>query len=103
MITKGTEEYKKAQQMAEQIEIAAKQTRYNNFMFEVYSESMARFLMKIMDLDCFAAQVAKTIYDKPHCGFQVACVSSKQSWILACAAVENGIDFETKNPYVKLS
>lgn len=93
MITKGTQEYKKAQQMAGQIERAAKQSHVSSY-FDMYFEALSRFLDKIMSLDCFAAQVAKTIESKMDgYSYYVASVSSKQAWILACAAVENNIEF----------
>lgn len=93
MITKGTNEYKMAQQLAGQIERAAKQSHVSSY-FEIYFEALSRFLDTIMALDCFAAQVAKTIESKMD-GYShyVASVSSKQAWILACAAVENNIEF----------
>lgn len=51
------------------------------------------FLRKVMALDCFAAQIAKTIDASIDIyGYKVANVSSKQAWILACAAVENNIE-----------
>ena len=93
MITKGTEEYKMAQQMAGQIERAAKQSHVSSY-FEMYFEQLSSFLNKVMSLDCFAAQVAKTIDSKMDgYSYYVASVSSKQAWILACAAVENNIEF----------
>ena len=46
-----------------------------------------------MKLDAFAAKVAETINKtiNPYAA-KVANVSSKQAWILACAAVENNIE-----------
>lgn len=82
-----------AQQMAGQIERAAKQSHISNY-FELYFEALSRFLNKIMSLDCFAAQVAKTVDSKMDGrSYYVASISSKQAWILACAAVENDIEF----------
>lgn len=94
-IIKGTEEYKKAQQIANKIQRNADMERWNNHSyFPIALEDLARFLLQIMKLDCFAAQVAKTVDNTidGH-GFKVAHVSSKQCWILACAAVENNIEF----------
>lgn len=93
MITKNSEEYKKAQELANQIERAAKQSHVSSY-FEMYFEQLSRFLYKIMSIDCFAAQVAKTIDSRMDShSYYVASVSSKQAWILACAAVENNIEF----------
>ena len=95
MITKGTAEYKKASQLANEIaDAASKERRNNNSVFEMYFEKVGRFVMGIQKVGGFASQVAETI-DKtmnPY-GFKVANVSSKQAWILACAAIENGIEF----------
>lgn len=77
MITKGTEEYKKAQQIAWSLERAAKQSHVSSY-FDMYFEALSRFLDKIMALDCFAAQVAKTIESKMDgYSYYVASVSSK--------------------------
>lgn len=49
-------------------------------------------LEDLMKLDCFAAQVAKTIYDGIQ-KYHTPRVSSKQAWILAVACVENGFNY----------
>lgn len=94
-IVKGTEAYKSAQEIANKIQAYAEKERWNNNSFFIIAlEDLASFLRKIMALDCFAAQIAKTVDStiNPY-GYQVARCSSKQAWILACAAVENGINF----------
>ena len=93
-ITKGTEAYAKAQKMANEIQGWAEKTRRNdNTYFNIGIEVMAAFLRKVMALDCFAAQIAKTVDASIDIyGYKVANVSSKQAWILACAAVENNIE-----------
>lgn len=95
MITKGTEAYASAQKIANKIQDYASKERWNNHsFFGIALEDLARFLSKIMELDCFAAQIAKTVDSTiDNHGYQVARCSSKQAWILACAAVENGIEF----------
>ena len=93
-ITKGTEAYVQTQKIANKIQNYADMERWNNnSFFGIALEDLARFLSNIMSLDCFAAQIAKTVDStiNPH-GFKVASCSSKQAWILACAAVENGIN-----------
>jgi len=89
MITKGTENYKKAQRMANLFEDAClDKWHYDNF--GMFLEEAVR---DIMALDCFAAKVATTIneaiekYGRPR-------ISSKQAWILACAAAEQGWYYE---------
>jgi len=46
-------------------------------------------------LNVFASNVAKTIDEKcTYPSFKIANMSSKQAWILACAAIENNINLE---------
>lgn len=94
-VVKGTPEYQKAQQIANSIQGWAEKTRrYDNSYFNLGIEVLAAFLNKIMALDCFAAQIAKTVEASINVyGDKVANVSSKQAWILACAAVQNNIEF----------
>ena len=93
-ITKGTEAYAAVQRMANEIQGWAEKTRrYDNHYFNLGIEVLGRFLSKIQTLDCFAAQIAKTVDASINVyGYQVARCSSKQAWILACAAVENNIE-----------
>lgn len=93
-VVKGTEAYAAAQKMANEIQGWAEKTRrYDNTYFNLGIEVLSRFLSKIQELDCFAAQIAKTVDASINVyGYQVARCSSKQAWILACAAVENGIE-----------
>lgn len=92
MITKGTQEYKMAQEMANAIAHASKTTKINSFMYEYNFDKLGRFINKIKDLKVFAAQIADTVEKgmNPY-NYTVAKISDKQAWILACAAVENGI------------
>lgn len=93
-IVKGTEAYIAAQKLADQIQGWAEKTRrYDNSYFNLGIEVLGRFLSKMEDLDCFAAQIAKTVNASINVyGYQVARCSSKQAWILACAAIENNIE-----------
>lgn len=100
MITKGTEDYKKAQNLANEIQRTAAYERWNNnSSFNLYFEPLGWFLEKVEKLDVFASQVAHTVGESmnPY-GFCIARMSSKQAWILACAAVENGIEFTILSP-----
>ena len=87
-------DYKAKQTVARKIEDYANTERWNNnSFFPIAFEEFGRFIDKMMKLEVFAAKVATTI-DKtmsPY-GYKVASISSKQAWILACAAVENGIE-----------
>ena len=92
-VTKGTENYKKYQILAnELVRIASYERWNNNSLFELFYDRMGDFLDKIKELNCFAAQVATTIESKmnPY-GFKIANISSKQAWILACASIEKNI------------
>ena len=94
MVIKGTQQYTAAQELANNLQrIASKQRWNDNTLFNLYFDPMANFLAKISEIEAFAAQVAKTILEKmnPY-GSQVAYISSKQAWILACAAIENNIE-----------
>lgn len=95
MITKGTAEYKQAQELANSIQKYAEVDRWNNnSFFEIAFNKLGAFIGKIQDLEVFAAQIANTVDNSmnPY-GRKVANVSSKQAWILAVAAVENNINF----------
>ena len=91
---KGTNEYKKAQALANQFIDDSKVGRINSMKFEMEYDQVGRFLMKIEELNTFASQVAKTVLKTqgPY-RRQVAFLSSKQAWIIACAAIENGIEY----------
>lgn len=96
MITKGTPEYKLAQEVANNIKRTASYQRWNdNTMFRLMFDPFSRFLSEIAKLNVFASQVAESV-DKtmnPQ-GFKLASVSDKQAWILACAAIENNVNVE---------
>lgn len=94
MLQKGTQEYKKAQQIANQISRwAAAHWVYNNSAAQWADTQLGWFLNDVKKVGGFAAQVAETIEKsmKLYNADYVAKMSSKQAWFLACAAVENGI------------
>ena len=96
MITKGTAEYKKAQDMANWIAMQAScpNTMSNHTTYEAVVEKFGRFISKVAKLDGFAGEVAKTVEASTlRAKGVVAYMSSKQSWIIACACVENGIEY----------
>ena len=96
MLEKGTEQYKKAQNLANRIQRVSGYERWNNnSMYNLFVGEFYRFINDIKKLDVFASQIAETI-DKGYKvnGFKIANVSSKQAWILACAAIENNINTE---------
>lgn len=99
MIKKGTEDYKKAQKLANELVEIANYERWNdNTMFNIMFNPFALFLDKIIETDTFASKIAKTVSDKmnPY-GYKIANVSQKQAWILACCAIENDIKQEYIN------
>ena len=98
MLTKGTSDYKKAQQSANAIAYWASCSRSHGQLIWGESEvELSQTLDEIIEkVQGFAAEVAKTVKattrqwtDK---AVTVARCSDKQAWILACACVENGIE-----------
>ncbi len=94
MVIYTQNDYQNKQIIAKKIMNFARVKRSDKFghFSEVY-EGLQRFIIHVSQLRCFASKVATTVSGtmNPQ-GQQVAYVSSKQAWILACAAVENGID-----------
>ncbi len=92
-----TNDYEMKQKVARHIESVAERSAYNTMSsYAEYYNDFYRFINNIKHLEgVFAAQVAKTIEERAPKNYKsrVAYVSSKQAWILACAAVENGIEF----------
>lgn len=93
-IVKGTPEYQKAQKMANELQGWAEKTRMNDTnYFNLGVDVLSAFLNKVIALDVFASQVAKSVDSTINVfGYKVANMSSMQAWILACAALENGIE-----------
>lgn len=94
MITKGTEDYKRAQNLANEIKLYANTDVNNRSFFEIAFNKLSTLLDSVIKLNVFASNVAKTIDKKmnPY-NRQVAFVSDKQVWVIACAAIENNIEF----------
>lgn len=95
MLTKGSKEYKQAQELANQLQSYANTSRWNesNF-FDIAFDTLGKFINAILKTNTFAAKIAETV-DKsmnPY-GAVVARVSSKQAWILATTAIELNIQF----------
>jgi hypothetical protein len=96
MLQKGTQEYRRAGEIANELQRLSNKDRLNdNSLFEITSNQLGSVLLSVVKLDIFASQVAKTIESKmsPY-SQKVAYMSSKQAWIIACAIVENNIAFE---------
>lgn len=93
-IVKGTPEYLTAQKMANELQSWAEKTRMNDTSyFNLGVDVLNAFLNKVIALDVFASKVATSVSATIDVfGYKVAKLSSKQAWILACAAVENNIE-----------
>jgi hypothetical protein len=95
MITKGTNEYKKAQELANNLlNDASKSRKGDSSYFDIAYEKVGRMLFKVKELNEFASNIATTVEKTmtPY-GSVVARMSSKQAWIIACAAIENNIEY----------
>ena len=96
MITKGTEQYSAAQSLANKlVRIADTDRIYCNSLWNIYDNELGIFIDKIMKLSGFAAEIAATVSKSMANPYRsaVARISSKQAWCLACAAIENGIEY----------
>ena len=85
-----------AQELSNRLQQIASYERWNNNnSYEMHFNPFYRFLSRIINLNVFASNVAKTIDEKcTYPSFKIANMSSKQAWILACAAIENNINLE---------
>ena len=94
MLQKGTEQYKEASKLANELKKIASTQRWNsNTLYNLYFDPFYRFLEKIKELNVFASKIAETIDNKARVNMPiVAFMSDKQAWILACAAIENNIE-----------
>jgi hypothetical protein len=96
MLTKGTEDYKKASKMANKLQDLANVERWNNNSYwNIAFCNFGHAIDNIKKTNTFAAKIAETV-DKsmnPY-GFKIANLSSKQAWILACCMVENNISID---------
>lgn len=57
--------------------------------YEIFGMFLEEAVNDIRELDCFAAKIATTIADAIE-KYGMPRISSKQAWILACAAAEKG-------------
>lgn len=89
MITKGTKEYKQAQNLANMIEQSAFESQ-NTRLGGMYAEWAINDVLKMTGI--FAVEIAKTIKEKFE-KYHKYYISSKQAWILATALIEAGIDY----------
>ena len=94
-----TEQTNQAKKVAKTLEYVSNLNEWNdNHYWNLYYNDVYRFLMDIQKLDCFAANVAKTVYDRAESWAKqtrrsvMPKFSSKQAWCIACAAVENNIE-----------
>lgn len=91
------ENYEMKQKIARRIKIYAAETPFGmRFRGRSAYDSdwmyFYQFVKKIIALEgTFASQVAQTVNSKTPDN-RIAWVSDKQAWILACAAVDNGIE-----------
>ena len=93
MITKGTAEYKKAQEIANELDRLSNASRNNGMYFEMCYEKLATALENVMKLQGFASQVATSVNSNMNPNrSKMVTISSKQAWIIACAMVENNIE-----------
>lgn len=94
MIVKGTEQYKAASKLANEIKNLSNVDKiYNRSYHEIAFNNLGSFLEKIKKTEGFASKVATTINSSmnPY-NRLVAIISDKQAWILACCAIENNIN-----------
>lgn len=96
MLVKGSKEYKVAGKLAKEIANTANVDRKNNnSYFNIAFEKLGFFLYEVKKLNVFASQISETVEKTMDTyGRKVAFVSDKQAWVLACAAVENGIEWD---------
>lgn len=90
-------DYQAKQMIARRLEGDAAAKRQNNMnAFEALQTKIEDLCDAIIEKAAgqFAAAVAETVKKSANpYAFTPARVSSKQAWILACAAVENGIEY----------
>lgn len=93
--TNKTQDYKTKQFVARKIEEVAAIQRWNdNSSFNLYFNDFANLLNSVTKLGSFASKVSETVEKNmnPY-GYKIAQVSKKQAWIIACAIVDNNIDY----------
>ena len=93
--TNKTQDYKTKQFLARKIEETAAIQRWNdNYCFNMFFNDFANLLNSVTKLGSFASKVSETVEKtmNPY-GYKIAQVSKKQAWIIACAIVDNNIDY----------
>lgn len=99
---KGTQSYKDAQRIAWEIVRFNSVTRNDSNGYSVSMDTLGRFLDKIKETGGFAKDVAETIDSKlnPY-NYKLTSISDRQAWVLAKAAVENGVKLYDQQPVKK--
>ena len=94
-IEKGTSDYQQATSLANELQRVAAYDKWNNSILkDIAYEPFFNFIEEVEKVNGFASQVAATIKSKMSAfNNQIAYVSPKQAWVLACAAIENNIKF----------
>lgn len=95
MITKGTAEYKQAQELANSLQFKADLNPHSDRGFDQEWE-LEVILDAVIEANVFASQIAETVKKSVKTPYRrtVAKMSSKQAWILAAGIVENNIDIK---------
>ena len=101
MITKGTEEYRMAGELARKLYSYANTStsaRYERAareaMVDRFRIGISIFCDGVESLNVFASNIAKTVNASTRTAkYQAAFMSEKQAWCLACAAIEGGVDY----------
>lgn len=100
MITKGTADYKRAQELANDIKRVAGYNEWrDNSLYNLWCDSFDSFIRKISETNTFGANIARTVLASIGANYckrdrSMANVSDKQAWILATTAIELDIKFE---------
>lgn len=92
-----TQDYKTKQLVARSIEEIAytERSKISSYIFTSKEYELGRIIKEVKQLGIFASKVAETIEKsmKNNYRYYLASVSKKQAWIIACAVVENNIDY----------
>lgn len=82
------------QRMADElVALANVSCKYNRSYCDIAANQLGSFIAKMRNVAGFASQIAATVDKSLNAyGSQVAYISAKQAWVLANAAIENGIN-----------
>lgn len=96
----NTEQLQETKKLANLLQSLSGCDRWNNnSRFTMFYDPMYRFLAAVEKTDTFGAKVANSVrakaedYEKRAKKMAFPFFSSKQAWCIACAAIENGIEF----------